>query len=71
MSKELIAILALLVTLGGAIYSFGVRIGTLTTRVESLTKQIDLQADDLKAINTHFIQWAGTHREPAPLPRTR
>ena len=63
MSKELIAILALLVTLGGAIYSFGVRIGTLTTRVETQTKQIELLSSDLKAIHAHFILWVGTHRD--------
>jgi hypothetical protein len=72
MSKELVAILALLVTLGGSLFAFGMRIGALTTQVASMTKQLDLQAADLKAINAHFIAWAGSHREPAPsTPRGR
>jgi len=64
MSKELIAILALCVTLVAAVFGFGMRIGTLTERVEAQTKAIDLLQGDLRAINNHFIVWAGNHQEP-------
>ena len=69
MTKELTAILALLITLIGAVFTFGTRIGTLTERVETQTKQIELLGADLRAINQHFVIWAGTHVEPAPVRR--
>lgn len=63
MSKELIAILALSLTLLMSIFGFGMRIGTLTTTVEQQTKQLDALSLDLRAINQHFIIWASTHKD--------
>ena len=63
MSKELMAIFGLALNLIAAVFGFGVRIGTLTERVEAQTKQIELLGTDLRAINQHFITWAGAHRE--------
>jgi len=64
MTKEMIAIIACGVSLIAAVYGFGMRIGALTERVEAQTKQIELLTTDLRAINQHFIVWAGSHRDP-------
>ena len=71
MSKELLAIIGLTLSLIAAVFGFGVRIGTLTERVEAQTKQLELLGTDLRAINQHFITWAGAHREPVPAPGRR
>ena len=68
MSRELIAIMGLSLTLIAAVFAGGVRIGTLTERVEAQTRQIELLATDLRDINHHFIVWAGAHREPDQTP---
>jgi hypothetical protein len=64
MSRELVAIVALALTLGATVFSFGIRIGTLSERVELQTKAIDLLQNDLRAINNHFILWAAQQRDP-------
>ena len=66
MTKESIAMLALLISLVGAVFTFGTRIGRLTAQVEAQTQQIALLGTDLRAINQHFITWAGAHTEPVP-----
>ena len=58
MTKEHVALLGLLLGLVGAVFGFGLRIGTLTERIETQTKQLDLVSQDLRAINQHFIAWA-------------
>ena len=71
MSKELVAMLALLLALVSAVFAGGIRIGTLTERIEAQSKQIDRLAEEARAINAHFIAWAGSHTEPAPARRPR
>ena len=63
MTKEQIAMLALGLSLIAAVFGFGLRIGTLTERVETQTRQIELLSRDLQAINAHFIAWVGLHTE--------
>ena len=63
MTREMVAVVALGITLIAAVFGFGMRIGTLTERVEAQTRQIELLSTDLRAINQHFIVWAGSHRE--------
>ena len=70
MSKELIAVAALTVTLIGAVFAFGLRIGTLTERVETQTKQIDRLTQEIQAVNAGLIAWAAGHTD-APPRRTR
>lgn len=69
MSKELIAILALTVTLImgliGAVFSYG----RLSERVDTQTKQIDSLAAEVKALNGHLIGYVQQHREPVPRVR--
>jgi hypothetical protein len=64
MSKELVAIAALSLSLIAAVFGFGMRIGTLSERVAVQTQQIELLSAELRAINAHFIVWAGTHTAP-------
>ena len=72
MTKETIAILGLGLSLIAAVFGFGVRIGTLTERIEAQSKQIDGLSTELRAINSAFIAWASSHTEPpAPSRRTR
>ena len=76
MTKEQLAVVGLILTivgllvgLFGSTYQFGAQIGTLTTQVEQQTEELKLLKADLRAINAHFIQWAGRH-EPAVRERT-
>lgn len=62
--KELVALIALTLTLGGAVYSFGMRIGALTERIESQSKQLELLNAEVRAINQGFINWTMRHAEP-------
>lgn len=72
MTKEAVAILALGLSLIAAVFGFGVRIGTLTERIEAQSKQLDSFSTELRAINSAFITWAGSHTEPpTPTRRTR
>jgi len=63
MTKEQIAILGLLLSLFGVIFGFGVRMGALTERIETQSKQLDLVSQDLRAINRHFILWSQAHQQ--------
>ena len=63
MTKELIAILGLTLTLLTSVFYSGVRIGALTERADTLSKQIDLLQADVKAMNSHLIAWVQQHRE--------
>ena len=69
MTKELLAVLGLGLTLIAAVFGFGMRIGTLTERVETQTKQIELLSNDMRAINESCIRWVGTHVDPPPPTR--
>ena len=72
MTKETIAILGLGLSLIAAIFGFGVRVGTLTERIEAQSKQIDSLTAEVKAVNSQFIAWVSGHLEPpAPSRRTR
>ena len=63
MSKELIAILALTVTLITALVSAVFSYGRLSERVDTQTKQIDSLTDEVKALNAHLIGYVQLHRE--------
>jgi hypothetical protein len=72
MTKEQLAVVGLIVTivgllvgLFGSTFHFGTQIGTLTTQVAQQTEEIRLLKADLRAINAHFIQWAGRHEVAA------
>lgn len=54
MSKELLAIVGLTVSLIAAVFGFGMRIGTLTERVESQTKQLDGMVNKMDALTADF-----------------
>ena len=54
MSKELLAIVGLTVSLIAAVFGFGMRIGTLTERVESQTKQLDGMMQKMDALTADF-----------------
>ena len=61
MTKELVAVLALGLSLIAAVFGFGMRIGTLTERVETQTKQIDRLTSEVSAVNSGLIQWTIRH----------
>ena len=63
MTKEAIAIIGLGLTLIAAVFGFGLRIGTLTERVETQTHQLERLEIEVRAVNQHFIVWAGSHQE--------
>ena len=70
MSKELIAILALTVTLITGLISAVFSYGRLSERVDVQTKQIDSLTAEVKALNGHLIGYVQLHRD-TPAPRTR
>ena len=63
MTKELLAILGLTLTLLTSVFYSGMRIGALTERADALSKQLDLLQSDVKAMNGHLIAWVQQHRE--------
>ena len=63
MTKELIAVVALALTLIGSVYSFGMRIGTLTERIEAQSRQLELLNSEVRAVNAGFITWTINHRD--------
>ena len=63
MKSEMIAIVALALTLIGSVYSFGMRIGTLTERIESQNHQLERLNEEVRAINAGIIAWTMNHRE--------
>lgn len=63
MTKEMLALVALGVTLVGAVFGFGMRIGTLTERIDTQSKQIELLTAELRAVNQHFIAYSLLHRD--------
>jgi hypothetical protein len=79
MSKEIFAILGLGLTLVAAVFGFGVRIGTLTERIEAQSKQLDAMAQKFDALTVDFngsrlemLRALAGHIEPAPpIRRTR
>ena len=71
MTKELIAVLALGLTLVSAIFAGGVRLGTLTERVSMQTKQIDKLTSTVEALSVDFngtrleiMQLMSSHIDP-------
>ena len=78
MSKELIAAVALGLSLIGAIFAGGTRIGTLTERIENQTKQIDDLDDkidalsiDLNGTRLELMRLMTSHLEPSARPTGR
>lgn len=63
MTKEHLALIALALTLIGTVFSGGIQLGTLTERVETQTKQIELLNEELRAIHDHFVLWTQSHRD--------
>ena len=59
--KEHTAIVGLLLSLIAAIFSFGLRIGSLTERIAAQQQQLELLRDDLHAMNEYFIAWVARH----------
>lgn len=70
MTKELMAAIGIALALFSAIFAGGMRIGTLTERVDTQTKQIDRLTLEIQAVNAGIIAWTMRHAEPAPV-RTR
>ena len=70
MSKEAVAVIALGLSLIAAVFGFGMRIGTLTERIDSQSRQLEVLSKDVRAINEPFIRWVGTHPAP-PTPARR
>ena len=62
MSGQTIAIVGLVISLLGATFGFGLRIGTLSERLDAQTKRLELMNADLDAINRHFIEYTLLHR---------
>lgn len=54
MSKEIVAIIGLTLSLIAAVFGFGMRVGTLTERVESQTKQLDGMMNKMDALTVDF-----------------
>ena len=63
MTKELLAILGLTLTLLTSVFYSGMRIGALTERADTLSKQLDLLQADVKAMNGHLIAWISSHEQ--------
>lgn len=63
MTKEHLALIAVTLGLIGTVLGAGMQIGTLTERIEQQRKQLEALSADLRAINQHFILWAGSHRD--------
>ena len=63
MPRDTLALIGLGLTLIAAVFGFGLRIGTLTERIEAQTKQIDLMRADLDAVNHGFIVWTINHHD--------
>lgn len=70
MTKEQVGLIVMLLGLLGTVLTAGIRIGTLTERIEAQTKQIEMLNAEVRAINQGFISWTMQHVEPAPR-RTR
>ena len=60
MTKEMLAVLGFVLTLVAAVFAFGLRIGTLTERVEAQTKQIELLSGRVESLSD---DWAGSRVE--------
>lgn len=63
MSKEQVGMLVMLLGLLGTVLTAGIRIGTLTERIEALTKQQEQMNTEMRAINGQLIAWVGNHRD--------
>ena len=73
MTKEAVAIIALGLSLIAAVFGFGVRIGTLTERIETQSKQLDQLGGKVDALVTDFngtrlelMRLMTSHVEPRP-----
>jgi hypothetical protein len=62
MSKEQVGMIVMLLGLLGTVLTAGIRIGTLTERIEAQTKQIELLNQEVRGINAQFIAWVAGHR---------
>ena len=54
MTGSLVAIIGLTLTLIAAVFGFGMRIGTLTERVETQSRQIESLGGKVDALNVDF-----------------
>ena len=71
MTKEQIGLIVMLAGLLGTVLTAGIRIGTLTERIEAQSKQLELLNAEVRAINAHIIAWTMRHTEPEPEPARR
>ena len=62
MSKDQLGLLVLFVGLLGTVLTAGMRIGTLTERIDAQRAQLELLTKEIAAINHHFIAYAALHR---------
>lgn len=70
MSKELLAALALGLSLIASVFAGGMRIGTLTERIDAQSKQLDAQGSkidalsaDLNGTRAEILRLLGNHLE--------
>lgn len=63
MTKEIAAILSLGAALVAAVFGFGLRIGTLTERVDNQSTQIRALTSEIAGINQHLIAYTFQHRD--------
>ena len=61
MTKDQLGLIVLLIGLLGTVLTAGIRIGSLTEQVEAQRRQVELLTVEIRAINQHFIAWAGAH----------
>ena len=67
MTKHTVALLALGLTLLGAVFGFGIRIGALTEQVQAQNRQLELLNSDVRVLTTELkalnLDFAGTRGE--------
>lgn len=63
MTKEQVGLIVMLLGLLGTVLTAGIRIGTLTERIDVLTKQTELLNTEMRAINGQLILWIANHRD--------
>lgn len=58
-AKDWIAAAGILAALLGA----GISYGQTAAKLDDALQEIELLRQDMRGINSHFIEWASTHRE--------
>lgn len=69
MTKEQVGLIVMLAGLLGTVLTAGMRIGTLTERIETQSRQLELLNAEVRAINQGFINWTMQHVVEPPAPR--